>query len=423
MHNGRRIFVVGDLNVAPSAIDRCDAGPDFEKNDFRKWFRSLLVESGGHFFDVFRAIHPQRREAYTCWASNCGAEQFNYGSRIDHILYAGSCLHQEDDLKGHTFISCHVKQCDILTEYKRWKPGDVPRWNGGWNVKLEGSDHVPVYTSLEEITDVAEHSTPSLAARYFPMIHGQQQTLVSLLMKRHTCKQVKSVEASTSFLDESNVVDSCKDSIKRSLDSSNASKINGSFSPLSQDSTDGGSICLVPSRETKKKAKKGQQLSLRSFFQKSSSPSNDIQRSDCGGSIDQTATNVSINQRDLSNAIDHSTEASTADNQSISQERNELSSSVVSQGQEDHNANCSQKSKNDVAILEWQRIQKLMQDSIPLCKGHKEPCVARVVKKPGPTYGHRFYVCARAEGPASNPEANCNFFRWASMKSKKKSSK
>uniref|UniRef100_A0A2P2J875 Uncharacterized protein MANES_01G146000 n=1 Tax=Rhizophora mucronata TaxID=61149 RepID=A0A2P2J875_RHIMU len=127
LHEGRRIFVVGDLNIAPTAMDRCDAGPDFENNDFRRWFRSLLVQSGGHFMDIFREKHPERRDAYTCWPSNTGAEQFNYGSRIDHILYAGSCLHQEHDLRGHNIVSCHVKDCDILTEYKRCKPGNTER--------------------------------------------------------------------------------------------------------------------------------------------------------------------------------------------------------------------------------------------------------------------------------------------------------
>lgn len=53
--------------------------------------------------------------------------------------------------------------------------------------------------------------------------------------------------------------------------------------------------------------------------------------------------------------------------------------------------------KKTMALMEWQRIQQLMQDSIPLCEGHREACVARVVKKPGPNFGRRFYVCARGE--------------------------
>jgi hypothetical protein len=33
LHQGRIIFVVGDLNIAPFAIDRCDARLDFDKNE------------------------------------------------------------------------------------------------------------------------------------------------------------------------------------------------------------------------------------------------------------------------------------------------------------------------------------------------------------------------------------------------------
>ena len=51
------------------------------------------------------------------------------------------------------------------------------RWKGGHSVKLEGSDHAPVLMSLHEIPDVSLHSTPSLSARYVPMVHGIQQTL------------------------------------------------------------------------------------------------------------------------------------------------------------------------------------------------------------------------------------------------------
>ncbi|QHO00941.1 hypothetical protein HN51_035756 [Arachis hypogaea] len=85
---GRRIIVVGDLNIAPSAIDRCDAGPEFDNNEFRRWFRS------------------------------------------------------------------------ILTQYKRAKPESIlsaHRWKGGRSIKLEGSDHAPVFMTLVDIPDVSLH--------------------------------------------------------------------------------------------------------------------------------------------------------------------------------------------------------------------------------------------------------------------------
>ncbi|KAK8710444.1 hypothetical protein V6N13_145767 [Hibiscus sabdariffa] len=460
LQQGRRILVVGDLNIAPCAIDRCDAGPDFEKNQFRTWFRSMLVESGGRFFDVFRAKNPNRKDAFTCWPSNTGAEQFNYGTRIDHILSAGPCLHEEHDVEGHNLVTCHVKECDILTEYKRWKPGNTPRWNGGWSTKLEGSDHAPVYTFLVDIPDVSEHSTPPLAARYLPMVHGLQQTLVSVLMRRQAAKQVKSHVVSGSFSDGSTIISGgCSHGVKRSmansdvpgidmsccssdLDSENPTlNVGGRSEDISEESARNTTIAFhkehvssLPNKVTRKKARKSQQLSLRTFFQKSPNLDNDI---------DNSATDISTSQASVLNSNNQSQEAPVTDDcrcNAMQNETNGISSSqgqeeldcgcspkkndtngtVYSQGQEERDESYLEKLKNNNALLEWQRIQQLMQNSIPLCKGHREPCVSRVVKKPGPTFGHRFYVCARAEGPSSNPEANCGYFRWASMKSRAK---
>nr|XP_055123631.1 DNA-(apurinic or apyrimidinic site) endonuclease 2 isoform X2 [Symphalangus syndactylus] len=49
----------------------------------------------------------------------------------------------------------------------------------------------------------------------------------------------------------------------------------------------------------------------------------------------------------------------------------------------------------------------------PLCGGHREPCVMRTVKKPGPNLGRRFYMCARPRGPPTDPSSRCNFFLWS----------
>ncbi|CAN0918710.1 DNA-(apurinic or apyrimidinic site) endonuclease 2 [Linum grandiflorum] len=256
LDQGRRVFTVGDLNIAPSAMDRCEAGPEFEKNDFRMWFRSLLVQSGGRFADVFRDKHPDRKDAYTCWSSSTGAEQFNYGSRIDHILCAGSCLHEgDDDQRGHCIISCHIKECDILTEYKRWKPGNTSRfrWKGERDFKLEGSDHAPVYATLIHIPDVCQHSTPPLSSRYLPMIRGLQQTLVSVLAKRQASMQTQSRVTSSS----SSNGNTCGIRGLSTIDSCSQDEDDASTQIPSP------SICgnSVPGARSEKKSRKGQ-LSL-----------------------------------------------------------------------------------------------------------------------------------------------------------------
>lgn len=68
------------------------------------------------------------------------------------------------------FLAC----CDIFVLVVM---SSMRRWKGGRNVKLEGSDHVPVYMSLVEIPNIQPHNTPPLSTRYCPQVYGCQQTL------------------------------------------------------------------------------------------------------------------------------------------------------------------------------------------------------------------------------------------------------
>ncbi|KAK3129594.1 hypothetical protein QOZ80_6BG0482120 [Eleusine coracana subsp. coracana] len=180
---GKRVFVVGDLNIAPASIDRCDAPPGFEKQMFREWLRSMLREHGGPFFDAFRSKHPERTGAYTCFNQKVGAEEYNYGSRIDHILISGACLHHFDSVEDHSIFYCHVEECEIMNPFKRGNSEKLSKWNGGRSIKLEGSDHIPVYILLKEIPELAVHNIPPSAARYLPEVRGRQQRIVSFLKK------------------------------------------------------------------------------------------------------------------------------------------------------------------------------------------------------------------------------------------------
>lgn len=400
MHQGRRIVIVGDLNIAPAAIDRCDAEPDFEKNVFRQWFRSLLVQNGGRLLDIFRAKHPDRKGAYTCWSQSTGAEEFNYGSRIDHILSARSCLHGEEIQEGHDFVTCNVAECDILMKFQRWKPGNTPRWKGGRSIKLEGSDHVPVYMSLVGIREVLQHSTPPLSTRYHPQVFGSQ-TLVSMFTRRQTTEQVISEESEIPHIPSQEDFLSTPETYD-----SRAAQI----SVLGSQSNSN----ILPCIATKKKARLGQgsQLTLNSFFQKRTHRSETSSSSFADSKLCQT--DISYSQ------IEPDGVPSSADESGASKD---CRSSAIDSNQHKCQLDAcdSDKEKRKVALQEWQRIQQLMQNSVPLCKGHQEPCVPRVVKKAGPNLGRRFYACARAEGPSSNAEANCGYFKWAAfLKSKGK---
>ncbi|CAN0009212.1 unnamed protein product, partial [Hapterophycus canaliculatus] len=63
--------------------------------------------------DCFRRLHPDRQGAYTCWNTQTGARENNYGTRIDYIIAEASLADRA------------LRDCDIMPEFL-------------------GSDHCPV---------------------------------------------------------------------------------------------------------------------------------------------------------------------------------------------------------------------------------------------------------------------------------------
>ena len=46
----------------------------------------LLTTSDNVFVDSFRHLHPERKEAFTCWNTKMNCRATNFGTRIDYIL-------------------------------------------------------------------------------------------------------------------------------------------------------------------------------------------------------------------------------------------------------------------------------------------------------------------------------------------------
>lgn len=147
---------------------------------------------------------------------------------------------------------------------------------------------------------------------------------------------------------------------------------------------------ILPCVATKKKARLGQgsQLTLNSFFQKRTHRSETSSSSFADSKLCQTDISYSrIEPKRVPSADDESVTSMECRSNAIANNQHECQLDACD----------SDKEKRKVALQEWQRIQQLMQNSVPLCKGHQEPCVPRVVRKAGPNLGRRFYVCARAE--------------------------
>ena len=230
-----------------------------------------------------------------------------------------------------------------------------------------------------------------------------------MLMKRQVSELTTSCKESGSASAEKITMGNTHERAKESIDSScsfdppasecclpSSQDSEGSTYPSNEQS--GGSsqdpFCNTSvarqSNKLKKKARKSQcsQLTLKSFFQKMTNINNGV-KDPCIDNLNKLA--------ELTKTDNHLKEAPESVDQCNSPKPLELDTDNCDQKLAELDDSSTRKERSNVALLEWQRIQQRKQNSIPLCKGHKEPCVARVVKKQGPNFGRRFYTCARAE--------------------------
>jgi len=119
LDGAKPVVVCGDMNVAHEEIDlknpRTNAGNAGFTDEERGKMTELL--SAG-FRDSFRALYPDRTDAYSWWSYMFHAREHNAGWRIDYFLVSDRLLDRVEDSL-------------ILPE-------------------IEGSDHCPVMLELRE---------------------------------------------------------------------------------------------------------------------------------------------------------------------------------------------------------------------------------------------------------------------------------
>ncbi|MHC1787124.1 MAG: exodeoxyribonuclease III [Christensenellales bacterium] len=81
------VIYCGDLNVAHQEIDLKNPKQNIGEPGFSDQERGKMTQllSAG-FTDSFRALYPQRRDAYTWWSYRSNARANNTGWRIDYFL-------------------------------------------------------------------------------------------------------------------------------------------------------------------------------------------------------------------------------------------------------------------------------------------------------------------------------------------------
>ncbi|GLI67278.1 hypothetical protein VaNZ11_011462 [Volvox africanus] len=115
---GRKVIVVGDLNVA---AERRDVHPSLNFDSmYDEEELAVLAGLRTAYIDVWRRLHPDVEGSYTVWEERTSARAFNVGLRIDYVLVSPELLP-------------YVESCEILTAAEI-----PPKW----------SDHAAILLTL-----------------------------------------------------------------------------------------------------------------------------------------------------------------------------------------------------------------------------------------------------------------------------------
>ena len=176
------VILAGDFNVAHRSIDHCEPESLKEPHRWshRLWLDGLLVEEqrepqlttdvvtsqvagGGPLVDTYRWLHPDVRNAFTCWRSLTSARQTNYGTRIDLVL-VNEQLCRMNQLRSAGILS-----------------------------SVQGSDHCPIYAELQLNILSAQHLPPQ-CSRLYPEFSGRQRTLLDFVFKKTASADIASLQ-------------------------------------------------------------------------------------------------------------------------------------------------------------------------------------------------------------------------------------
>ncbi len=98
MDEKKPVVYCGDLNVAHNPIDLKHPGPNRGKPGYSDEERakfSKLLDSG--FADSFRALYPDKKDAYTWWSYRANARANNVGWRIDYFVVSARLMEKVED--------------------------------------------------------------------------------------------------------------------------------------------------------------------------------------------------------------------------------------------------------------------------------------------------------------------------------------
>lgn len=282
--------------------------------------------------------------------------------------------------------------------------------------EVEGSDHCPVWGHLGFKIQPSVRCPP-LCTRYMPEFTGKQQKLSRFLVKmaNQQPNAIDSREAKDTPLPGSQETEEIRENLQPAGFGATAGRKRGI------DGISESSIAKGKKSKLAKAAPAKPQGSLLAFF-KPKGPDAEHTQKTSAEPTDRTKNNTSENPSSLANGHvgrnNNPLPVSGPSTIGVSERKSlclngtdEASNQPLDEGGATPLEEGGDSKKETCPPGFWKTVLRGPPPPPP-CKVHGEPCVLRTVKKAGPNMGRQFFVCARPQGHASNPQARCNFFVW-----------
>ncbi|EEP75607.1 hypothetical protein UREG_00453 [Uncinocarpus reesii 1704] len=391
---GKRVIVMGDLNVSSDILDSAHAIEairkckltelEFLSSPPRLLFNQLVKggKPGTHeieqkpqvLLDLCRNFHPNRQGMYTCWEQRINARPGNYGARIDYVLCS---MDMEDwfvwsDIQEGLMGSDHCPVYALIKDTVRYRDADRSIWD---IVNPPGVFHAGLRKQPAILTSLP------LSGRLIPEFH-RRRSLKEMF-------QAKSTPAS--------------ELMGRAPDlPHNPRSLQQLKSPDSA-WNDGVKGASTADYQTAKRT-----------------PANKISPRPVKRSrkLVDTSSNLSKGQQTLAHFMEQipPTQISKAANYDVTLNDPGCVPLANKSSFKERRTISTENTPDPAAKESWAKL--FTRKAPPRCEGHNEPCIVLVTKKAGPNCGRSFWICPRPLGPSGDKEIGtpwrCPTFIWCS---------
>jgi AP endonuclease-2 len=439
---GKRVVLVGDLNVSRHELDTASSADDMRRNGIthedyistpnRRIFNQLLVggevvgerdegREQGVLWDTTRGFHPDRAGMYTHWEQKINARPGNFGSRIDFVLVASS-------------MQSWIKDANIQEG-------------------LLGSDHCPVFADFHDVVEIdgKEVNLLDIMSPAGSFVGGQRQREWVLqdipafsgrrLQEFDKRRSIKSMFAAPKAKQTTTPSQQSTDDSKPSLEKKSedcslplqspppTAPLNGSTNSSDKKRKASVSSKPVPAKKTKSgtaatstasaSVAKGQQ-SLRGFFQPKAAPpsktDSDAALKIESGTETKDTQAIGDSTTPLSN-VDQADSSATRNPSTPPSKSRESATPASAVSFTSPTASLSNFEARSATSASWSALLN-SRPTAPKCEDHSEPCKTMQTKKKGSNQGRSFFMCARPLGPSGQKEKGtewrCGTFIWCS---------